>query len=330
MSTTIEQNGHLLPADDNAHEQRQLQEVSQVPSPPLGDKPQHWPVGNYHYHQDRTCDSNTSLKLFDEKPWRYYRERILGESFHKSRSSATEMGTATHILTLQPELFESEVIVLDCGPKSKAFEQVVSTNPGKTVICQDELELVKNMREAILANPEARGIIEHARAFEHAVSWIDSRGVGLKAMFDILEITGDIGDLKTSKDPSYKGFQRAIWDYRYDRQAALYMTARALYLPDAEAELVERGSMGFRWIVVGNEPPHECYVYELGQRTYEIGVRSINESIQRLSDALAFRDEPAMWHGSGYEEVKVIDLPAWVLRDQEPPAVSLMESNYGD
>jgi hypothetical protein len=146
-------------------------------------------------------------------------------------------------------------------------------------------------------------IFEQPGRAEHAIRFAHESGIRLKASFDRLLDDGAIVDLKTARDPSRLGFRRALAEYGYHRQAAIYCQGRDQYVGP-------RDWPSHYFVVVGNEPPHECAVYIVGQRSLEHGAQQIADLLQRLRDLRDY-GVPEAWHGAGHAEPCEIDLPEW-------------------
>jgi len=137
---------------------------------------------------------------------------------------------------------------------------------------------------------------------EHTVFWTDKEtGIECKARFDVLGPL--LVDLKTTRDASPKGFQRAIATYGYHIQAAHYMAG-------AIANGME--PQGFLFACVETSAPYLPAGYLMGNPTLEQGERERREALTTYAQCL--RDD--RWPGYNDDRIEVIDLPTWAQRSE--------------
>src|SRR5690606_34691161 len=72
-----------------------------------------------------------------------------------------------------------------------------------------------------------------------------------------------IWDVKTARDASLAGFERAIEDYDYERQPPWYL--------DGASIVFNRPIKNFGWVVVEKEPPFEVQVFLCDERLIDKG-----------------------------------------------------------
>jgi exodeoxyribonuclease VIII len=131
--------------------------------------------------------------------------------------------------------------------------------------------------------------------------WIDGKWkVPCKCRFDAVNRGGGI-DLKTTQDASPEAFARTIATYRYDLQAAWYLSG-------AEHVLDETPQF-FAFIVVEAEPPHAVACYAIGPASVQAGAARAEVALERYAKALAAGEWP------GYEPtIQPIEMPSWARR----------------
>jgi exodeoxyribonuclease VIII len=174
---------------------------------------------------------------------------------------------------------------------------------GLVVISAAQAALVKGMAEAVLAHPTARELFEQAGTAEASVFATDpATDVDLRARFDYLAPV--CVDLKTARDASPHGFERAVRDYRYDVQDEHYLKT---------LELVTGERRPFRFVVVENTAPFLVGVYKLNEQWQEIGdmwATAARKMFRLCADA-------DLWPGYGTEIHELIPPMGLIYEHQE-------------
>jgi exodeoxyribonuclease VIII len=204
----------------------------------------------------------------------------------REATDAMFLGTVLHALVLEPDTFDQRYIAAPANAPRKPsdreryakkpspetlqrvawwdeFEQqaqgriVVPNDDGDTIWKRDTWSTVHYMRDAIMAHPEAAIFLEPADVIaELSHYWIDPDTKRLcKCRHDAWNGPNRmIIDLKSARDATLSGFQRAVHEHRYDVQAAWYQdgTHRC-------GQIVE--SMIF--IACEKQPPYHVAAYEI-------------------------------------------------------------------
>jgi PDDEXK-like domain of unknown function (DUF3799) len=128
-----------------------------------------------------------------------------------------------------------------------AFEKA---NAGKTILTQEQGELVKNMSYSLLQSESLHGVFENCEKTAICVQLFDYPS---KAELDFFNPRSThILDLKSCRDVSPKWFTKAFLDFGYAEQASFYLSiARAAGLDKSI----------FDFIAVKKEPPWTVKVY---------------------------------------------------------------------
>lgn len=210
----------------------------------------------------------------------------------ESQTPAMILGTAFHLLTMEPEKFPgSYAIAKQCVAVQKNGKQC--QNPGKlrvegtwycgvhtppvdadpqAVLSSDDYDTIHRMRDAVMAHPAARALIEAAKNREVSGVWNCSvTGVLCKLRADMLcDGISVIGDLKTTEDASRRGFTRSIDIYGYHFQGGMYTSG-----------LADLGMAfeNFCPIAVEKAPPYGVAVYRMRDDVLDA---SRDEVIRRL------------------------------------------------
>ena len=258
------------------------------------------------YHADRTCISQTALKILYCNSALYHGIYVTEKIALAKPTAAMELGTLTHLLTLQPELAAETVCCTpELGPrggqwdrKSKYHETFIAENPGREVYAAAEYRTACAMRNSLLAHPVVSGALK-ANFVEHIIRWADPlTDIDCRAMLDIVVDSEPwILDLKTALDPSPRGFATACARNLYALQNWFYV----------EGFMRVYGRVPrFFFVAVGNKPPHSVGVYELDSEAIKLGA-SIG---RQCLDELLRRRTQDDW------------APDWTQRRSDPLAVA--------
>ena len=107
-------------------------------------------------------------------------------------------------------------------------------------------------------------------------------------------------DLKTAIDASYSGFARAVAEFGYHVQHAMYM--------DIFRQLGEPLN-GFLFIAQEKQPPYAPAIYELPKRAVEMGMDLYRRHLETYAKCHKANEWP------GYpQEIRSLELPGWAYR----------------
>lgn len=206
------------------------------------------------YHSRPELSSTGARRLLDSPArYRYY------EDHPQPHKAVFDLGSAAHtkILGVGANTIEypAEHLTPSGNVSTKAatieWEKEQRAN-GLIPITAHDARRVDAMAEAVLAEPEARTILERVTGREATIiQQID--GVPVRARFDMLG-DGEAADLKTGRDASPR-FNKSVASFGYHLQARWYDDAYY-------AETGER-LRAFPLIVVESAPPHLVGVYDL-------------------------------------------------------------------
>lgn len=229
-------------------------------------------------------------------------------------TQATNLGSAFHCLTLEPEEFDKLYVRAEFEEfrtkEAKAWKAAQEA-AGKTILRVNsdaperrpsEWDKVHRMAEKIWANPYAMAIIESSRK-EASFWWIDkTTGLLGKGRVDCLS-DGHfmLADIKTADDPTYDGFSRSIHKYRYDVQDAYYS--------DAVRSLGEKVD-GFMFIVIGKTPPFLSACYILPPEWRKIGRIKYQRNLETLRQCRDQDDWP------GLPPIRDLQMPGYARFDK--------------
>lgn len=170
---------------------------------------------------------------------------------------------------------------------------------GLIPVGRSDAERVDAMAEAVLAEPEARVVLERIAGREVTIIQ-EVDGVPVRARFDMLG-NGEAADLKTSRDASPR-FNKSVAAFGYHLQMRWYDDAYY-------AETGER-LRSFPLIVVESAPPHLVGVYDLDFMYEQTAAEKCAEA-RRIWQACT---ASGVWPAYGR---RTLTAPPWVVIEDE-------------
>lgn len=184
---------------------------------------------------------------------------------------------------------------------------------GREVVDGKKHLQMQMMERALLACPEIKEALEVPRKSEVSLYWgmpldprdSSSKMVQCKCRIDALPLDGPfVDDLKSTRSAAPEEFAKAIWRYRYDRQAAWYLRGCAA--------LGLKGKTAFRFLAQEKEAPYACALYTLPTSWLNFANKEVNKTFMEMKAAIS----SGIWKGYGSGEVLP---PTWLedIIDQE-------------
>lgn len=264
------------------------------------------------YHADPcivpSLSSSGARLLVSECPAVYWHVRQNPE-----RKRVFDIGTAGHLMVLEPEAFDSRVRIIDAPDyRTKAAQEAREDAyaAGLTPLLTAEASMVRAMRDVLFADPIARHAFEGGRA-EQTMIWREREtGVWCRARPDYLPPHQRyLVDYKTSTSANPRQFERALWDYGYFQQAAWY-------LDGAEHALGARPER-FAFVVQSKKAPYLVSVCWVATEALEWG-EVLNQHARRIfADCLRTGDWPAYRPDAPVSTARAftVNLPGWAQRE---------------
>ena len=247
--------------------------------------------------------SNSSLSALRKSP-AHLRHSLAHPSVP---TPAMRLGTAFHVATLEPNDFRdawargSEISGRTKEGKAAKAELEERYDAGN-ILKPDDYDTVCAMRDRVLGHPVAGSLLSGVRT-EVAAFWTDpATGIECKAKIDGLprptHTDGEcLIDLKSTMDASPGHMAKAIYDFGYYRQGAMYLSP-----------FEDRS----RFIIIACEkkPPFALGVYELSPAALQRGADEVARLLTLWGECMDGYGWDAEWP-SYPEEIIEIDLPAW-------------------
>jgi len=246
----------------------------------------HYNMPARKYHADPAI-SRSDLELVEKSVHHYLTKDV-------KHTKALDVGSAVHIATLEPLTWRDKVHVAPVKTRTaKAWVELQEANPDITYVNEDEILEVGAMRDAILAHPKAKNILQHGRS-EVSMCWVDKdTGLLCKCRYDFLRDDHEDGiDIKTTEDASYRKFYwKSVGTYEYYVQFAYYFDGAAACGINLKRLI---------WIVVEKNNPtsEKVAVYlcpmEVDRYSIEAGRVIYKERLRKLAD---YYKDTKQWTG---------------------------------
>jgi exodeoxyribonuclease VIII len=255
------------------------------------------------YHAIKAL-SNSSLSVLKRSPTEFCK-RFITREMKGQETDAMLLGSAVHMLSLEPERFDAEYVVLDgpinpqtdkpYGRDTKKFTQWLDAEmmqQCRKILIREEFASSLAIAKAFQSHPEIMAIMasraEKLFEFECSMEYeIDNCTVDLKCKIDfVCPAERIIVDLKTTSDPSPYAWGWSAEDFGYHRQAAIYSDAM---------EAKYGGDFRFLFGVVRSKEPYEAAVYELDAESIRRGSEEYSALVIEYIDRKAKNDWLSEW-----------------------------------
>lgn len=251
------------------------------------------------YHKEEGI-SSTGVKLILDCPQRYlryYEELRLASD--KKVDKSLEIGRAVHLLSLEPEKFDSSFYVLKESVNltttvgKKIYKDAQEEANGRYIIRKEDnvVEMAESVRKNALWNRLNHGKIEHSIYWNGGVY-----NTRLRARPDIFNDRLII-DIKTTDCIST--FPQSIFRFGYHIQAAMQIDGLMA---------IDNKKRSFGFLVVEKKTPFFTACFTLDEESIEAGRKKYLEGARIYSECLADNK----W--TGYDEkFQLVTLPKWAL-----------------
>lgn len=215
---------------------------------------------------------------------------------------AMKNGTLVHCALFEPDQVAARYVI---KPEGMNF----ATKDGKAwrdaqtleIVDADQMRAALAQANAVLRLPQIAALLSEGQP-EASAFWIDDlTGELCKCRPDWTSPAGDgvvLVDGKTCQDASPDGFSRAIWNFRYDLQAAWYS--------DGYERATGRRVHGFVFACVESAWPHQAAAYMLDDEALDRARAKNRELLNLYAECRRNNTWP------GYPaEIQPISLPRW-------------------
>lgn len=256
------------------------------------------------YHKSAGI-SNSGLSLLLEAPAKYYYQYLSGLAT-KTTTDSLDIGSAVHVLVLEPELFLEQFVVLPEGftkysnDNKKLWNDIIKSK--RTPMKTKDFETASKMAFSIRSNKAFRAILESlGKGSVEDSLFFKHRGACLRSRPDWY-CDDIIIDIKTTASAHKDDFRKSIVNFGYHRQA--YISTLGL------SKLTGQQFKTVLLMAVESEPPYLTANYLLTQDIIDVGGFEVEKAIDIYNQCVESDEWP------GYpEEVQNIDLPYWYKRN---------------
>jgi len=215
-------------------------------------------IPNEEYHA-RPGVSASMLKSM-ASGWRNFQAEYITRTAPRKESAAMALGTAVHAALLEPELFADEYAVIpeECSDRrTTAYKQWAAKNGDRKTLSPSEAATIEQIKSAAWSDEIAEMLLRGAAGSTEGVyEWTEGpRETLCRMRFDKFAEPFII-DVKTTDDARPEAFAATVAKYRYDLQAAHYLTG---------LEGLTRQDLRFVFIAVETSSPYRCRCYELSE-----------------------------------------------------------------
>jgi hypothetical protein len=213
------------------------------------------------------------------------------------------LGSAFHAMLLEPE--KNLVVNSELSRRgSKAWkEQEELLQDDQILLPEGEFRQCQEMRQGCLQNKMARNLLanEDLLAEYSFIAECPETGLELKCRPDgLLKEAGIVIDLKSCLDASYRGFDKAVRNYRYDLQECFYRYVLKLC-----------GYPTTNFIFIATEKnSYATACYEMSDKYNKYAEDEMFKTLRKIKVA-----QDTNTFDTGWPELDTINLPAYLDED---------------
>ena len=227
--------------------------------------------------------------------------------FPRPHNDAFDFGKAAHALLLGDEDWEGNYVIRpdewSNWQSGEAREwRDMMRNAGMTIVTPEDLEHIKYMADSLNNHPLVGPLFDGEA--EQSLIWKDKTGVWLKSRIDMLPVTEDQADLKSTIDASKRAVFRDIRKHEYAMQIGL---------SDVGSDVVRgRSFLSSVLVFIQKTPPYRVTPVEITLNQIYYAKLKLRSAINTFADCLENNDWPSKDDGiltydlSDHEEAEMI------------------------
>lgn len=249
---------------------------------------------------------NQSTLKYGLASMKHLRAKLDGE--REKSTPALVQGQALHTRLFEPHLFCDRYHPEPFGRrgtnkwKACMAAHAAECPRGTTFISWATWEKARLMANSAY-NHQAVGLLRAHGGVETTLE-ADLCGVPCKGRLDkLIMAPATVVDVKTCRSTDPHDVDNAIWEYRYDIQAAFYCDL---------AEAVHGKPFVFMMIMIESAPPWDVCVKRLDEDSLAVGRQEYRGLLHKYKNCMA----TGVWPGRS-DEIEFAGLPAWKLRQYE-------------
>jgi len=232
---------------------------------------------------------------YDEGP-EVFEGKHVSHTIPQEETAAMRMGTWIHYSILEPQVWAelaSPIAASSRRVKKWQEHDAQCALDGRIALLKSEHDQVARITDAFRACKRAQHWLDTADAVERTVTaeaTVGGQTIGTKARLDILR-GRLVADLKSTSDPTPRGFAKSVADYGYWYQAAWYLGHEAALRGCDIADLA------FAAIAVEKTAPFRVAIYELGPDWWGPGVDAVRWTLEQLAHEQETNTWASEWNG---------------------------------
>jgi hypothetical protein len=245
------------------------------------------------------------LKVMLESPKRFKAE-FIDKKILRKETHALNFGSAIHLAVLEPQVFLKRYAVEpDLRRNTNLYKEwrdaVLASDPNAVLISREDMDNLNGMIESVLGHTEASAMLRKGVPEQSIYQKVDVEGldVGIKARPDYLHENGDVIDLKTARDVSFREFRRQLYELEYHVSAAFHH-----HLVELEYGL--KNDRQFWWVALEKTCPWDVAVYRANDMVMDRGEGDWRKALWRYKQCVT----TGKWPGK-QEVAQDIDLPSY-------------------
>lgn len=242
----------------------------------------------------------STLKEFAKSPLHYH-HRLTAP---RKSTKPMQRGTLTHTAILEPDRLPIDFAVFDGERRGNVWKDYKEANAGRDIVTVPEYQVALRMRDAVRADPVAGPLVTGGDR-EAVIVWRDAAsGILCKGRPDLIRPEHVIVDLKTAANVRHFEFSKAVANYQYHVQAAMYSDGY---------ERVTLKAPRYVIVAVESAEPYDVVVYELGDDVLGPGRDEYHRYLSQLKECR----ETDRWPGYAGGLAMPLQLPRWALTDDD-------------
>ena len=253
-------------------------------------------LSNEEYHQSDAISSSAVKSVLTSSLFHWKHKQF-------KSTPAMELGTAVHDMVLEGGKNSVR------GPETrrgKAWTDLKAKcdAQGKTLLTEADYGSAEDMSAELMWHPTCANVLAAEDGVREASLFAEcpETGLQLRCRPDIyVPSTQVIGDVKTCRDASPRGFAKQTYDLRYDVQGAFYMHVAGLCGWEVRY---------FTFQCVESARPHAVCMHVLSDDALELGRRDMFRVLHEIAEAQEKGRYETKW-----PSFNTIHPPAWMVND---------------
>jgi hypothetical protein len=263
-------------------------------------------------YQALSAISNTGLGKLAKTPATFI--DWLNGGKEEDETNALRVGRIAHRAVLEPDAFKAEFDSLySVRPKGMKFNtkegkawKANELAKGKQIIDGEDDDFIRTAAQLIAQHPKASQMLRKGKSELSITAELpEFPGLTIKCRVDFATEGNALVDLKSAKDASFAGFQKAIAERKYHRQGALYLDV---------CKAAGLDKKHFTFIAIEKTRPYLIGCYKLDEQAIHEG----RMEYRRLLELYAKCEAEDSWPGYS-DKLEEIGLPLWAIKNTPDP-----------